>query len=63
MALITRKWTPEEFMAHEHILDRIRLWGYTEDDLSSDSLVNHILNVRAAMEERILAIRRNGPYF
>ena len=63
LALITRKWTPEEFVLHEYVLGKMEMWGYQDVDLTSNSLVNHLLNIKATMEERISAVRRNGPYF
>ena len=63
MALITRPWTPEDFMTHEAMVAGLEGRGLRDHELRSDNLVELILRQRPAMEESILTVRRFGPYF
>ena len=63
MALMTRPWTPEEFMTHEAMVAGLEGKGVRDHELRSDNLVELILRQRRVLEESILTVRRFGPYF
>lgn len=63
LVLVTRKWTPEEFLAHESAVSALEMRGYRDEDLKSEDLVERLLLLRKAMETKIHDVRRFGPYF